>query len=309
MIHFDLSVNQSIIDEHYKKLETYLKNKLHDSSINKQVKDFIQDNLKEIIISKPEELLKINKQFTTNTHYNLTTKRKVKNLFNYNYFSKKSDNGRYDAYDLANKLSIRSCLYCNRNYTLTVKRGNRKIDKITRPEFDHFFDKDENPLLALSIYNLIPSCKICNSTLKGRKKFNLNNNLHPYVDDVIKFYKYKYIPHDVKSILGGATNLAVEIEVNSGDSAIDKKIINTKEIFKLEEIFSSHSDELKDLFDIKHRFSDRYFEELFKKYNSLGLNYDDVYKVVFGSYYQEKDFSKRPFSKLKNDILKELGII
>ena len=109
--------------------------------------------------------------------------------------------------------------------------------------------------------------------------------------------------------MGGATNLAVEIEVNSGDSAIDKKIINTKEIFKLEEIFSSHSDELKDLFDIKHRFSDRYFEELFKKYNSLGLNYDDVYKVVFGSYYQEKDFSKRPFSKLKNDILKELGII
>lgn len=309
MIHFDLSVNQSIIDEHYKRLEEYLKDRLAASSINFYIKKFIEDNLEDIITSKPKELFKINKQFTTNTHYNLTTKRKVKKLFNYNYFSKKSDNGRYDAYELANKLSIRSCLYCNRNYTLTVKRGNRRIDKITRPEFDHFFDKDENPLLALSIYNLIPSCKICNSTLKGRKKFNLNNNLHPYVDDVIKFYKYKYIPHDVKSILGGASNLAVEIEVNSGNSAIDKKIINTKEIFKLEEIFSSHSDEIKDLFDIKHRFSDRYFEELLKKYNSLGLNYDDIYKVVFGTYYQEKDFSKRPFSKLKNDILKELGII
>lgn len=309
MIHFDLSVNQSIIDEHYKRLEDYLKDRLADSKINNDINIFIQDNLKEIIISKPEELLKINNKFKNHSHYNLTTKRKVKNLFNYTYFSKKSDNGRYDAYELANKLSIRSCLYCNRNYTLTVKRGNRRIDKITRPEFDHFFDKDENPLLALSIYNLIPSCKICNSTLKGRKKFNLNNNLHPYVDDVIKFYKYKYIPLDVKSILGSASNLALEIEVNSGNSTIDKKIINTKEIFKLEEIFSSHSDELKDLFDIKHRFSDRYFEELFKKYNSLGLNYDDVYKVVFGTYYQEKDFSKRPFSKLKNDILKELGII
>lgn len=309
MIHFDLSVNQSIIEEHYKELETYLKDRLAVSSINSHIKKFIEDNLEDIITSKPKELFKINKQFISNPYYNPTTKRKVKKLFNYNYFSKKSDNGRYDGYELANKLSIRSCLYCNRNYTLTVKRGIRKIDKITRPEFDHFFDKDENPLLALSIYNLIPSCKICNSTLKGRKKFNLNNNLHPYIDDIIKFYKYKYIPHDVKSILGGASNLAVEIEVNSGNASVDKKITNSKEIFKLEEIFSSHSDELKDLFDIKHRFSDRYFEELFKKYNTLGLNYDEVYKVVFGTYYQEKDFSKRPFSKIKNDILKELGII
>lgn len=309
MIHFDLSVNQSIIDQHYKELEKYLKEKLDDSSINKHIKKFIGDNLEKIIISEPKELLIINKKFKSHSHYNLTTKRKVKKLFNYKFFSSKSDNGRYDGYELAEKLSVRSCLYCNRNYTLTVKKGNRKTDKITRPEFDHFFDKDDNPLLALSIYNLIPSCKICNSTLKGRKKFNLNNNLHPYIDDVIKFYKYKYIPHDVKSILGGASKLAVEIEVNSGIPSVDKKITNSKEIFKLEEIFSSHSDELKDLFDIKHRFSDRYFEELFKKYNALGLNYDEVYKVVFGTYYQEKDFSKRPFSKIKNDILKELGII
>jgi hypothetical protein len=309
MIHFDLSVNQIIIDEHYKELETYLKEKLDDSSINKHIRVFIEDNLRDIIISKPKELSTINNQFKSNPHYNLTTKRKVKKLFNYNFFSSKSNNGRYDGYELAEKLSVRSCLYCNRNYTLTVKKGIRRTDKITRPEFDHFFDKDENPLLALSIYNLIPSCKICNSTLKGRKKFNLNNNLHPYLDNVIDDYKYKFLPHDVKSILGGNTNLSVKIEITSSEADLIKKINITKDIFRLEDIFSAHSDELKDLFEIRYRFSQRYFEELFKKYNSLGINYDDIYRIAFGTYHEENDFNKRPFSKIKKDILKELGII
>ena len=200
-------------------------------------------------------------------------------------------------------------MYCNRNYTLTVEKGKNKIDKITRPEFDHFFDKSENPLLALSIQNLIPSCKTCNTSLKGSKKFNLTSNLHPYKDEVIDFYNFAFVPHDVKSIIGGHSNLSVKLNIGSGNIKIDKKINKSNEIFKLEDIMSAHSDELKDLFNIRYKFSERYFEELFNKYKALGLNYDDVYKIVFGVEYNELDFANRPFSKLKKDILKELNII
>lgn len=306
---FNLTKNKIIVNEHYTLLEPYLRNKIAESTLNKQLRKFIEDNLQEIITNAPSDLEKINKKFKSLPSYKISLKKKVSKIFNYKYFSTKSNNGSYDAYSLTEKLKIRTCLYCNRNYTLTVFNGKLQSQKFTRPELDHFFDKGDNPLLALSIYNLIPSCKTCNSSLKGTKKFNLLNHLHPFVDEVVNFYKYKFIPNSVSSIVGATTNLRLEIEVNSGNTALDKKIKNGKDIFRLEEIMSAHSEELQDLFDIKHRFSERYFEELFKTYSVLGLKHDEVYRIVFGVYYTEDDFTKRPFSKLKKDILKELNII
>jgi hypothetical protein len=309
MIYFNLSAHQNIIDEHYTKLESYLLKKIDESSINKNLKDFLKKNLEKIITAKPFELLKLHKEFTSNISYNSASNKKVKKIFNYKYFSSKSDNGSYDGYELAKNLAVRTCLYCNRNYTLTVMKGSKTTEKFTRPEFDHFFDKGVHPLLALSIYNLIPSCKTCNSSLKGRTQFSLNSYLHPFLDDVINFYNFGYKPHDVKSILGESSNLEVEIKIDSGDKKLDKKIEKTKDLFRLEEIFSAHSEELKDFFEIRHRYSQKYLVELFKKYEKLGLKYNEVYKTAFGVNFLESEFSKRPFSKLKKDILKELKII
>lgn len=310
MIYFDINTRQDIIDEHYDLLKSSLLSKITSSTINKELKEYIEINLKKIIKGRPHELKTLNTNFKSLKAYRSTKiiKGKISKIFDYKYFATKKNNA-YDGYELAQKLNIRTCLYCNRNYTLTVAKGRRKIDKITRPEFDHFFDKSENPLLALSIQNLIPSCKTCNSSLKGSIKFNLLSHLHPYQDEVINFYSYKFVPHDVKSIIGGKSNLSVKLNISSGDMDIDRKITKSKDIFKLEDIMSAHSDELKDLFNIRYKFSERYFEELFNKYKSLGLNYNDVYKVVFGVEYNDINFSNRPFSKLKKDILQELGII
>lgn len=310
MIYLDINSRQDIINEHYNSLKDYLDSQIASSTINKELKEYIKKNLEEIIKGKPSKLKNLNSRFKSLKTYKSTKilKGKISKIFNYKHFATKKDNA-YDGYDLAQKLNIKTCLYCNRNYTLTVLKGKKKIEKITRPEFDHFFDKSENPLLALSVQNLIPSCKVCNSTLKGRKKFNLISNLHPYKDEVINFYNYAFVPHDVTSIIGGTSNVSVKLNIVSGNIDIDKKIKKSNEIFKLEDIMSAHSDELKDLFDIRYKFSERYFEELFNKYQSLGLNYEDVYKIVFGVQYNEVNFCNRPFSKLKKDILTELGII
>lgn len=310
MIYFNINNRQDVIDEHYDLLKTFIDSRIATSTLNRELKEYIETNLERIIKGKPDDLQAINTSFKSLSGYRPTKiiKSKISKIFDYNNFSAKKNNG-YDGYDLAKKLNIRTCLYCNRNYTLTVSKGKRRDHKITRPEFDHFFDKSENPLLSLSIQNLIPSCKTCNSSLKASKKFNLISYLHPYKDEVINFYNYAFIPHDVKSIIGGTSNLSVRLNIASGVIDLDKKIKKSNEIFKLEDIMSAHSDELKDLFDIKYKFSERYFEELFNKYKVLGLNYNDVYKVVFGVEYNELDFVNRPFSKLKKDILKELGII
>jgi hypothetical protein len=312
MIYFNINSRQNIIDEHYVLLKLSILKKIDSSKIDKNLTAFIKDNIEMILKGTPTELDKLNKTFKSLpiTLSPKSTKDGVSKIFDYGTFSGKKVNG-YDAYDLAEKLNIRTCLYCNRNYTLTVKKGKKTTDKITRPTFDHFFDKGTNPLLALSIQNLIPSCTTCNSTLKGSKEFNLENNLHPYVkeDDVINHYNYAFVPHDVQSILGANTNLSVQLKISSKDQTTIDKIEKSKDVFKLEDIMSAHSAELKDLFDMRYRFSERYLELLLDKYQPLGLSLEEVYRIAFGVELNESDFSDRPFSKLKKDILKELTII
>lgn len=311
MIHFDLASKPEIISTHFNSLKKdYLINSIRSSSINEELKQFINENLYEIITGPPDVIKNLNNKFKRLASYTGTKigLGKISSIFDYRKFSDKSIR-LYDAYDLALKLDVRTCLYCNRMYTIAVAKGTKKDDKVTRPQFDHFFDKAKNPLLALSIYNLIPSCNICNSTLKGTKEFTLNSYMHPYIDNYIDQYNYKFIPHDVSSILGQKSNLEVEIEIKAFSLIDGVKIKKTSDVFKLSAVMSGHSEELKDLFDIRYKFSQRYFMELFSTYKKLGLSYEEVYRIVFGVHFIEDNFNQRPFSKLKKDILKELNVI
>lgn len=311
MIYFDLKSRKSIIDSHYNFLKTeILDESIRNSTLNREMLGFINLNLEKIITGEPKALKNIKRNFLK-LRSNRNTKgqkEKVRKIFNYKKFRNKTVNN-YDAYDLSKELNIRACLYCNRVYTLTVLKGTKNSDKITRPQFDHFFDKAENPIFGLSIYNLIPSCNICNSTLKGKKKFGLSTHHHPYIDDFTKQYSYKFKPYNVKTILGLKSDLEIDVDIVSSDRIVVNKINKSLEVFKLKEIMTAHSDELMDLFNIRYRFSDRYFEELFRTYRTLGLNIEEVYRTVFGTEYKIDKFSKRPFSKIKRDLLKELNIV
>ncbi|ASO06550.1 hypothetical protein [Arenibacter algicola] len=311
MIHFDLASKTKVISTHFSCLKKdYLYESLNTSTINKELKQFINDNLYEIITGPPDVIKKLNTRFKRLKSYSDSkiVSGKIRSIFNYQKFSSKRVR-LYDAYDLANNLGVRTCLYCNRMYTITVTKGTKRDEKITRPQFDHFFDQAKNPLLSLSIYNLIPSCTICNSSLKGTKEFNLGSYMHPFIDNYVDQYNYRFIPHDVASILGRKSNLEVEIEIKTSSLIDFGKIKKTSDLFKLSDVMSGHSEELMDLFDIRYKFSQRYFNELFITYKKLGLSYEEVYRIVFGVHFIEDNFNQRPFSKLKKDILKELNVI
>lgn len=307
MIHFDLSLKKNIIEEHFELLEDDLKSRINGCQLTPTQKRFLLNNLKDIITTPPANLMLANNKFKAiKGKKKLNPNSVLKKIFDYDNFIRKKEE-KYDAYDLAEKLDLRVCLYCNRMYTLTIKTSNKKQQHITRPEFDHFFDKSTYPMLALSIYNLIPSCTICNSTLKGSQKFGLDTHIHPYIDSCLSHYKYSFKPYDVSSILGNSSNL--EVIITTDADPISSKLETTAEIFKLEVIFNGHSEELRDLFDIRYRFSKTYLDQLFSTYSPLGISYEEAYKIAFGVHYNESDFGRRPFSKLKKDILKELEII
>lgn len=215
-------------------------------------------------------------------------------LFDYKSFCTKGE--AYSAYNLADKLDVPTCIYCNRIYTKTVIRNKKK--KITRPAFDHWYPKSKFPLLQLSFYNLIPSCTICNSGSKGSSVFNLKEYFHPYVKRENFKYTFSYDHTDY-------SKFKFKIITNNIFSQ------NSIKAFELEEIYKAHEDEIVDLRAIKDGYSPAYLENLkaiFKGGKTVLLD-SEIYRLAFGVHYEEDKFDRRPLSKMKKDILKELGII
>lgn len=80
------------------------------------------------------------------------------------------------SYKVIEETGIKVCPYCNENNIYNVCGGQKSY----RSELDHFFPKSKFPFLALSLYNLIPSCNICNGPLKGNYDTFYNKAAYPY---------------------------------------------------------------------------------------------------------------------------------
>lgn len=290
--------HQGMLDFVFKRFDTIKKLKgVNTNQIECFFDLYINEHLDEILIGSPTVLNQINQRLNGTIKSSKSLFKGVEHVFNYDSFIDKKKN-LYDAYKLAEDLDVRTCTYCNRNYTNTVISSNGH--KITRPQFDHYFDKKQNPLLALSFYNLIPSCSICNSSIKGTHKMNLSDYTHPYIDNALGDIRFTY-KYSHKSKNG------LKVKVVTPDPS---KAKNTVDAFAIEEVYNSHTGELLDLLRTKQYFSERYLTIL--KSNLLKdviVSKEDLYRIVFGTEYDEKNFVNRPFSKFKSDILKELGII
>ena len=313
-------------EHHIKCLTSKILKSVSDSN-NSGIKSFLtEDKIKCILGSLPEELLRLNRLFFQEVienfeiedwkTYNGITKTKnfsqeenrLKNIFDnvyseigeiFNYSDFTTKNEKYDAYHLAEKLDIPTCPYCNRMYTKTVM--GEAGEKIIRPEFDHWFPKSQYPLLALSFYNLIPSCHICNSNLKGKIKPDLKYHFHPYnpINNFHPIFSYELKDYD-----------SYKIKIGFRGEFDDKgKFEESLKIFELENIYQAHEDEVKDLIKIRQAYSDKYIDMLNNSLKGVNLSKEEVYRLAFGVHYEEDKFDRRPLSKLKKDILTELGII
>lgn len=258
--------------------------------VDNEIINYLNDknNLQKVLIGTPEELDTIKGLFSD--------KESLKRIINYDSWSDKEGNKTfrcYNAYDLAEALDIPTCPYCGRMYTKTVISEEGK--KIVRPTFDHWFPQSKYPLLALSFYNLVPSCNICNSSLKGDGDFTLKTHFHPYhkVDELKFTFSY-----NLKEYEKPCVKIITENDF-SKDSV---------EAFELEEIYKTHEDEVADLLKIRQAYSEKYIEIL-NDFSGINLSKEEVYRLAFGAHLSEDKFDRRPLSKMKRDILTELGII
>jgi len=153
---------------------------------------YLTNNIERLFYGDLTELKDINTQveLIINRHnlpvpnYDGTTFSKV---FNYEWFRGKTDIRN----DWFKTLGIKVCPYCNRSFLAVAEQKKPKgTEDVLYFDIDHFFPKEKYPWLALSFYNLIPSCTICNQRIKGKKELNLTDHIHPFEDDMDKLLKF-----------------------------------------------------------------------------------------------------------------------
>ena len=114
--------------------------------------------LKKVILEKPNVLIEKIGKIKSKTVLNEI----IKDIFNY---SGKFQSDVITPFFTEN-FDFRTCFYCNKDFITNFDTDK----KVSTFQLDHFYDKGTYPYLALSFYNLIPSCPTCNSSkVKGSK--------------------------------------------------------------------------------------------------------------------------------------------
>lgn len=173
-----------------------------------------------------------------------------------------------------------------------------------------FYDKSSYPLLALSFYNLVPSCHTCNHS-----KLVAKTGINPYFDGFTSKFRIikpiaKVTPQNavnemnVNEILCTKCKEDFSLALNTRNADEEKNI----KAFGLHELYNEHKDFVMEIIDKANAYNAVGAQNLIDAFQSAGRSPQDVFDFVWGNDLEDKDFINHPLSKLKHDILEQLGI-
>lgn len=223
----------------------------------------------------------------------------ISKIFNYDFMGIKKKGITY-RHKIISMMGVRVCPYCQRQYIT-----NYNNNKETTADLDHHYPKSKYPFLALSLYNFIPSCQICNSRMKGN--YDTKKSIYPYLDDFDSLGgKFRTSESIVTEILEGGTEFFVEIE-NCNNNEIIKEAIK---VFKLDEVYKvSHNDYIKEMLYNIEKYPVSYLESLtsiFEEGDKENLKYH--FEELIKKPYKDRIEKGEPLAKLTKDILEEFKI-
>ncbi|MEA3553668.1 MAG: hypothetical protein U9R39_04585 [Campylobacterota bacterium] len=307
--------NQQILDDYFNNIKDellyrirYIKSqknisiktkKFRVTKIIKKILEWLENenNLKKTVLLKPNELVSLVKDVYQRFPQAHNKKEALHNIFFRIFIEYGYDNTKiFDKLKFIKNIDLGSCPYCNRNYIFTVnKKGSVK------PEIDHFYPKSKYPYLAVSYFNLIPSCPTCNGF--GAKESKDTFYAYPITNP------YELNENDFKFSISPETIDFFNVENKKYDfDSFEIELYGNKanlEVFKLEELYKQHKDIVLELLIKKAYYPKSYIEEL----KNFGFSEDEIYRYLMCNYKKDEDLHKRPLSKLIKDISDELGLI
>lgn len=197
----------------------------------------------------------------------------------------------------ASILKITCCYYCEMSYVNVYSvRDNATKKDLRQFDLDHFLPKSVCPCVGLSLYNLVPSCQVCNSRIKSK---NMPSS-------TIANYKY-YSPTSADSDFDN--NITIRLRpLPVYDDLLGDHYIHFRtakpydeyvKFFHLRERYEFHKSEAIRLNRLKRLYPQ---SNIIKIANILGYSPAQVQEDIFALRHIRRE--GRCFEKLTKDILK-----
>ena len=214
---------------------------------------------------------------------------------------------------VAQAADLRVCPYCGRSF-IGIKRDKEKPVNLGL-QLDHFFSRDRFPHFAVSLYNLIPCCGICN-LIKGAE---YEPELISPLDEENDFDKKVTFRFDFDQLpgIGELRKVRILVDEKEPDSNRYNKNI---EFFHLDEAYGFHRDEAAGMCGKIMSYPKSLVEEIsammhgeVKEYpgeddiralarQKSDLEFDLEQMIFEEAFSEQSDFRKKPLAKLYRDL-------
>lgn len=199
------------------------------------------------------------------------------------------------------RLGIRTCVYCNLQYALTINHSQGLF------ELDHRFPKSEYPYLCVTFFNLQPSCPSCNHGKKAATAdfglyTNDRNQLHPFHLLSMPHLYLRKRRLDSKYI-----NIRL-VASDTTDPALCSLAASHQRDFNINDTYSVVKDVAEETIWRCKAFDETYKELFLRNFPEL-YDKDALHRFVFGAYSDDSNVHQRPLTKLIRDIEKDMGVV
>ena len=226
------------------------------------------------------------------------------------YKKLQTGNKDWNRHKLLSLIGIEICPYCQRNYISSYEENN---DEKTTADLDHFYPKSLYPFLALSLYNFIPSCQICNSRFKGNK--DTRDSVYLYEEGFDELgVKFRTSKEVISEILGERySDFYVKIDYENLKNKEDgEKVKNSIENLGLDRVYKkSHNQYIQNLLYNIEKYPENYLEncvEMFESDVDKKKQLEEYFKDIVKEPYRKRIENGEPLAKLTKDILEEFNI-
>jgi len=313
-----IETNQNLVDKHVEKVYENIQNRIdtiiRNGGLQNQKRELVsalvardiaflefikkETVLKKILKATPLQLRAFIKWI--NTKYpDATDDTKVLYRCLYNIFVTHGYNkpNNLNKFQFIKNIGLETCPYCNRSSIYTIGRN-----KMIKPEIDHFYPKSLYPILAISYFNLIPSCPTCNGlgakSSQDSYALELKNSYEIEAND----FKFSFEINNVSMLHPLMDKESIEI-------FFETQIEEHSRVFGLDLLYAENRDVVLELYlKAKHEYVREYIDYLYS-YEGLEFTDADIYRFITCGYRDDKDLHKRPLSKLIRDISEKLGLL
>ena len=226
------------------------------------------------------------------------------------YKKLQTGNKNWNRHKLLSLIGIEICPYCQRNYISSYEENN---DEKTTADLDHFYPKSLYPFLALSLYNFIPSCQVCNSRFKGNK--DTRDSVYLYEEGFDELgVKFRTSKEVISEILGERySDFYVKIDYENLKNKEDgEKVKNSIENLGLDRVYKkSHNQYIQNLLYNIEKYPENYLEncvEMFESDVDKKKQLEEYFKDIVKEPYRKRIEKGEPLAKLTKDILEEFNI-